>query len=248
MLKLNRYVDLDELNGTESDGQTSDYWAALESGDTSEWDYGVIDYECTQCGAKISEMNDSVKTYDGLIQMWHEKARRGDFFSRYVFEYIAFNAYLKSRVVLEVVTDRKAIQRLKQNEKYRVEYLEKIKSSKELTLIWKELIVELERESLHNSSRDIDNPELDKYWNYSEDKLTPEGIAKKPNLKEGVVHSLEDWPNMVEFWYSTRNNLFHGGKNPNVDRDIFLVEHAFKTLSSFMKMQVPGLGTDLKIF
>ena len=248
MVKLSRYVDMDEPEYELSEGQMADFLAAQESGDTSEWDYGVIDYECKICGARISELNDNVKSYDGLIHMWHEKAKQGDFFSRFVFEYIAFNAYLKSRIIVEVVGDRTAIQRLKRDKKLRDQYLGVVKSHKHLVAAWEEVIKELKREPLLNSSRDIDNPGLDRYWNYTEDKLTPEGIANKPKSEEGVIHSAKDWTNMVEFWYSVRNNLFHGGKSPDVPRDHFLVKHAFFTLSVFMKIQMSDFGEDLKIY
>lgn len=55
---------------------------------------------------------------------------------------------------------------------------------------------------------------------------------------KGRVLSLDDWPNMVEFWYSVRNNLFHGGKEPNIERDVFLVEHAHFTLRQLMDREV----------
>jgi len=243
MVKVDRYVELDELNGTESEGQMADYFAAQESGDTSEWEYGVIEYECKQCGGRIAEVNDNVRDYDGLISMWHEKARQGDYFSRYVFEYIAFNAYLKSHIVLDVVGDRTAIQRLKQNEKFKIKYLSIVKKESDLRSTWENLIKELKKEPLLNSSRDIDNSELDKWWNQSGEQY----IAPVDAGNMGIISTVKDWPNMVEFWYSIRNNLFHGGKNPNVQRDLFLVEHAFKTLNAFMKMEIRRLGEDLKI-
>gem|GEM_PF-1555662 len=223
MVKVDRRIELEEPEYELSEGQEADYWAALESGDTSEWDFGVIEYECKQCGSRICEVNENVKSYDGLIWMWHEKARQGDYFSRFVFEYIAFNAYLKSRVVLEAVSDRKAIQRLKRHKDLRNKYLMLVERNGELRGIWKELMQELEKEPLLNSSRDIDSPEMDKWWNCNEDDP-----AKARKWKKGKIHSWKDWMNMVEFWYSVRNNLFHGGKNPDVQRDHFLVEHAFR--------------------
>jgi len=43
---------------------------------------------------------------------------------------------------------------------------------------------------------------------------------------------------MVEYWYSVRNNLFHGGKTPNIGRDAFLVEHAFLTLRALVENEL----------
>jgi hypothetical protein len=144
---------------------------------------------------------------------------------------------------LEVVSDRRAIQRLKQNRKFEVQYRSLVKRNKDLTETWNNLIKELKRTPLFNSSRDIDNPELDSWWNSNgEEKM------ENPSLQKGMVHSLEDWPNMVEFWYAVRNNLFHGGKNPDVHRDHFIVEHAYKTLSEFMSLEISNIGFDLKRF
>ena len=104
--------------------------------------------------------------------------------------------------------------------------------------------MELKKQPLLNASKDIDNPELDKWWNNSgEDVKDAEDLAKK-----GIVKSPKDWINMVEFWYAVRNNIFHGGKNPEVQRDHFLVEHAFETLRPLMTQELRNLGEDLKRF
>ena len=123
MVKVDRFVEYTEPEYELSDGQTADLIAAQESGDMGEWDYGVIEYECKICGAKVQEVNDNVKNYDGLIHMWHEKAEQGDYFSRFIFEYIAFNAYVKSRKVLDRVNDRMAIQRVKRDSELKKKYL-----------------------------------------------------------------------------------------------------------------------------
>lgn len=253
-MKVDRYIDIDELDGTETEGQFADYLAAQESGDTSNWDFGVVEYQCRtencpQFGKRIGLVTDSVKDYDGLIYMWHEKANEGDYFSRYMFEYIAFNAYVKSRIVLDTDKDRWIIQRIKKNSKLKNEYLLIVTKDKELKKTWNELIAELKRRPLLNSSKDIDNPEFGSWWNISEDEREKIKVQTKKNEKKqkGVVRSLKDWGNMVEFWYSIRNNLFHAGKDPSVLRDQFLVEHAFKTLNVFMEWQLKGIE-DLKIF
>ena len=61
--------------------------------------------------------------------------------------------------------------------------------------------------------------------------------------KDGVLRSTDDWENIVEFWYGVRNNLFHGGKNPSIGRDIFLVKHAYETLKTFMDNEVNQFGS-----
>jgi hypothetical protein len=111
-------------------------------------------------------------------------------------------------------------------------------------------MAKLKKRPLLNSSRDIDNPEFDNWWNITEfekEKIKIQ-IKKNKEKKKGIVRSLKDWGNMVEFWYAIRNNLFHAGKDPSVLRDQFLVEHAFKTLNVFMEWQLKGIGDDLKIF
>ncbi len=244
MTKVDRFVEFTEPEYELSDGQMADLIAAQESGDMSDWDYGVIGYECKICGSRIQEVNDNVKNYDGLIHMWHDKAEQGDYFSRFIFEYIAFNAYVKSRIVLDRVSDRTAIQRLKRNSKLKKKYLKSIEQNKILCLAWEELILVLKKEPLLNASKDIDNPELDKWWN-----ISGEDLESGSNLSgKGIVKSTKDWTNMVEFWYAVRNNIFHGGKNPNVHRDHFLVEHAFKTLRAFMTQELKNFGDDLKTY
>jgi len=247
MVKIARYIDMDELDGTETEGQFADYLAAQESGDTGEWDYGVAEYECQtkDCpkrGLRIGIVTDSVKDYDGLILMWHDKAKQNDYFSRFIFEYISFNAYMKSRIVLERVTDRNAIQRLKRHSELKTSYLKLVQENKKLKSIWETLIAELKREPLLNASRDFDDPEMDKWWNCSRETMTESGT------KKGIIKNTTDWTNMVEFWYAVRNNIFHGGKDPSVQRDYFLVEHAFQTLNAFMESQLKNIGDDLKIF
>ena len=94
-------------------------------------------------------------------------------------------------------------------------------------------MTELRRTPLLNSSRDQDNPEVDIWWNSASFK--PEA---KSESQKGVIRSLSDWMNMVEFWYGVRNNLFHGGKDPAMRRDRFLVEQAYRTLAYFMEAEV----------
>ncbi len=101
---------------------------------------------------------------------------------------------------------------------------------------WTEIISELKSKPLHNSSHDMDDQQIDKWWNSSGDQPNQEN-----SIQKGEVLSLNDWGNMVEFWYSVRNNLFHGGKNPDVQRDLFLVKNAYLTLRQFMTAEVSNL-------
>ena len=242
MIKINRRVEIDKPEFYMTKREKEEFQVAKESGDLSDWIHGVVEYKCPECNARISTISETVKTYDSLILMWYFKAKRGgDYFSRFIFAYIAFNAYLKAYIIIDTDIDRKAIQRLKQNESYKRKYLSRVESDKELNEVWKSLIKELQDEPLLNSSRNIDDPEINGWWNCSGDDknvLNP--------LPVGVVNSLDDWANMIEFWLGVRNNLFHGGKNPDVQRDIFLVEHAYKTIIEFMELELSNIGFNME--
>lgn len=239
MLKVDRRLEMAELDEDATDGQMADYFAAELSGDMGEWSLGIVEYKCRACGTTLEMIDDSLGNYDALIISWHKKAMQGDYFSKYIFEYLAFTAYINSRVALGTNTDRAAIQRLKRVEWLKREYLDKIKNDTEFDLqgTWIALIEELRRQPLYNSSKDYDYPEIDGWWNISGDSIDEES-----KLEKGVIHSLDDWENMVEFWYGIRNNLFHGGKDPTLKRDQFLVEHAFKTLNAFMKIRITDVS------
>lgn len=233
MKKIDRRDEMADLDEDVTDGQMADYLAAELSGDNGEWNLGIVEYCCSKCDLLVQVINDQLTDYDPLIRGWHEKAASGDSFSRFVFQYLSFIAYIKNKLFYEEQSDRRAIQRLKQDDRIRNNYLLLIHEDKELGQAWGEIREELERQPLHNSSADPDYPEIDKWWNSDGDGPSTEG-----NLPRGKVLSVDDWGNMVEFWYGVRNNLFHGGKNPSVGRDIFLIEHAFRTLRPLMKNEL----------
>jgi hypothetical protein len=165
------------------------------------------------------------------------QASEEDYFSKFVFEYLAFIAYLKTQSSYGMASDRGVIQSLKRDNEIKEEYLKLVKSEKNLNDAWVVIQEELRREPVGNVSRDPYNAEEIAWWNCSHRELsnkTPEEKVKKT----GVLHSLEDWENMVEFWYSIRNNLFHGTKDPEIERDKKLVECGYKTLSPLMELFV----------
>lgn len=233
MIKIDRHTEMAELNENATEGQFADYLAAEESSDFGAWSIGLVSYQCSRCGYSVDLVFDSLPNYDGLIVAWHRKAMQGDYFSKYAFECIAFTAYVKSNIGMSALTDRDSIQNLKRNERLREDYLRLIERDSDLRDLWTAVIEELNVRPLHNSSRDFDNPEIDNWWN---NPLSNENMEQ--TSIRGVIHSLRDWGNMVEFWYSVRNNLFHGGKEPNILRDQFLVEHAFRTLYPFMANRI----------
>ena len=120
----------------------------------------------------------------------------------------------------------------------RTNYLQTVIGNKSLLERWQSVIAESKRSPLHNTSHDLDFPEIDKWWNSIGNEPDNENRSQK-----GIVRSLSDWGNMVEFWYSVRNNLFHGGKDPNIQRDCFLVEHAYRTLSIFMENEISAASS-----
>lgn len=216
-----------------TEGQFADYMAAEESGDYGEWGQGIVEYQCRACGTSVEITRDYLADYGALIRNWHARTKHGDYFTKFIFEYLAFMAFLKNQIAIGSTSEREAIQRLKQNDQAKRIYLELIKRGDDLQNVLSSLIKELKRQPLHNSSRDYDDPEIDGWWNTSGDKR--DDMSKR---NKGVIHSLRDWENIVEFWCGIRNNLFHGGKDPSIKRDQFLVEHAFKTLNAFMKIRI----------
>ncbi|MBN4078636.1 hypothetical protein JYT96_01365 [Gammaproteobacteria bacterium AH-315-C21] len=227
---------MDDLDDDSTGGQIADYLAAEQSGDNGAWNMGIVEYLCPKCKVVVQIMNDELTSYNPLIIAWHDKAADGDWFARFVFEYLSFVSHIKNNLYISENSDRDAIQALKQDERIAHNYLERIEGDADLSNAWNEVIEELNEKPLHNSSRDPDDPKIDGWWNSMEGQMNKESTEPK-----GRVLSLEDWSNMVEFWCCVRNNLFHGGKNPNMKRDMFLVEHAFITLRSLMDDEISSL-------
>lgn len=233
MNKIDRRDEMDELDEDATEGQMADYFAAELSGDNGAWNIGIVEYFCPKCKLYSQIINDELPSYYPLIRAWHERAAQGDTFSRYVFQYLSFIAHIKNNLFYDAPNDRIAIQKLKREERIQHAYLNVVSNNIDLAKCWHKIISELEIKPLYNSSTDPDYPEIDRWWNIDQDSLNTES-----DLPKGRVHFIEDWQNMVEFWYSIRNNLFHGGKNPNSGRDAFLVEHAFLTLRPLMEIEL----------
>ena len=233
MRKTARRKELAEMDDGASDGQISDYLAAELSGNAGSWSLAIIEYFCANCDSFFQIVNDELPNYYPLINAWHEKAGSGDCFANFVFEYLSFIAHIRNNLFFDSPSDRSAIQRLKRDERIKLGYLGVLEKNRRTRDAWTEIIEELANNPLHNSSEDLDNPEIEKWWNNSD--FRPD---KKNSGQEGKVLSLDDWQNMVEFWYSIRNNLFHGGKNPNIKRDVFLVSSALNTLRPLMDFEL----------
>lgn len=151
-------------------------------------------------------------TYADLINQWFIYSTRGkNIFTKYIFLYISFCAFL-SQPAPE--NDRNLIERVKNASDAKEYYINLINNDPRLRRTLLELIGILTNQPILNST-----PSRRNYW----------------NGQNGVISGIEDWSNLVEFWYRVRNNLFHGHKSPDLERDQKLVTFAYKTLRPFMK-------------
>jgi len=174
-------------------------------------------------------------SYEQLIRNWHAKASEEDYFVKFMFEYLAFIAYVKNKLYVgDSKHDRPAIQALKIPNDFRDEYLRTITTDADLRNAWTKLKEELERVPLMDTSQGGDVEEI-KWWNCSHDNSNQMTLQERTKTK-GVIHSLEDWENMVEFWYSVRNNLFHGTKDPEIKRNKLLVTCGYQTLKKLVSL------------
>lgn len=163
------------------------------------------------------------------------RANEEDYFSKFVFEYLAFIAHVKTQLYQNIGHDRKAIQRLKREQSVRQRYLERIRTKPTLQGDWEHIKVTLDDVRLGNASRSLSDVEEIEWWNCEHEELNQRTPEDKQKVK-GVIHSLDDWGNMVEFWYSIRNNLFHGAKDPESDRDQFAVKYGYRTLKELLEI------------
>lgn len=181
----------------------------------------------------IEDLGLTTTLYKKLIRNWHERATEEDYFSKFVFEYLAFNAILRKYISAEESNDRKSVQELKRKELIQKIYLKRINGNKDL----EDLIYNLKKYPLNDSE------EL-KWWDCSEQTTCHAGNKGSP--PSGYIRDNKDWENIVEFIYIVRNNLFHGGKDPEDARDQYFVEHAYKLLRPLVEILLGeiGIGVD----
>lgn len=170
--------------------------------------------------------------YDTLIKNWHAKASDKDYFSKFVFEYLAFIAFLKKKKYTTTRQDREAIQKLKREERDKQNYLAIVHENLKVKEAWNEIIGELKRVRLGNVSRNSIGAEEICWWNCSHNHIE----SKTADEIMDVIHGLDDWENMIEFWYSIRNNLFHVGKDLQDERDQLLIKNGYITLQPLVGM------------
>jgi hypothetical protein len=173
--------------------------------------------------------------FERLIKNWHIKASEEDYFSKFVFEYLAFIAFLRKKKFTSSTTDRQAIQNLKRDSGIKRNYIAKIQAKHELKNAWENIVAEFCEFRLGNASGSSGEVEEIKWWNCSHQDLQQQSEEEKRKTK-GVIHGLDDWENMVEFWYSIRNNLFHGAKDPEDRRDQIIVQNGYITLRELVEI------------
>ena len=177
--------------------------------------------------------------YNQLIKNWHNKETSNDeYFSKFVFEYLAFIAHLRTQKSPRSNDDRTALQNLKQDSDLKDKYLSKLYQSKNNS--WNILINEFKTNARFGNASGLNGVKELKWWNHtcnsnkfcknSGCQNLPDGYTEFDDSMKGIIFSEEDWPNMIEFWSAVRNNLFHGSKDSGRRRDQLLVEHGYKTL------------------
>ncbi len=170
-----------------------------------------------------------------LIRSWHEKAKE-DYFSSYIFEYLAFEAFLKKFKYSE-----SEIRQAAGNKKER-SYIQHFKNEPNYNKVWVQLLSENE-ELLRNTESLRDylqmEPLLANNW-WACSAYTYANCSVPANL--GMISDVNNLGEIIEFWYYVRNNLFHATKDPNDERDERLVTYAYQTLSVFMeKVLIPEM-------
>ncbi|MEA2701991.1 MAG: hypothetical protein QOE22_700 [Candidatus Parcubacteria bacterium] len=171
--------------------------------------------------------------FEQLIRSWHAQAGSEDYFSKYVFEYLAFIAYLKRIKFTNRVTDSSAIRALKYDAEVRNMYLDLVARDNHLQQSWQSIKNELDERPLGELDKNTDDVHAIWYWDC--DCQNVQDQESHFCDQQGRIRNLEDWRNMIEFWHSIRNNLFHGGKNPDDERDQLLIKAGFETLRSLME-------------
>ena len=144
--------------------------------------------------------------YWNAIKNWHDKADKADD------PFIKFILEYISFIALlnkkiPIVQDRPKIQKLKDNNTLKRLYLDNLDRS-----ILINLMDYLEEEPIIN----VTHPD-DSHW-------------------DGKLQSSKDYRSIIEFIYRTRNNLFHGHKHLDYNRDLIIVKHAYNVLRPLMKI------------
>lgn len=157
--------------------------------------------------------------YDALIFSWYKKAIGEDYFSKFVFMYLAFISFLRKKKFPQYNKDRQAIDALKKDGEVKNNFYEwYVKVDRQMQVRIEGLIKELKKLPLKNETD-------------GQEKLV-------------VINSIDDWDNIIEFIYIIRNNLFHGEKSPDSFRDYVMVQYAYELINPIVSIFIREL--DLK--
>jgi len=159
-----------------------------------------------------TEINQS--NYDQLIFSWYKRSTEEDYFSKFIFLYLDFNASLMKKFFVNSREDRQEIESLKKADKIKETYFSLIEINREIVVSFESLIIELQGKHLRNTSRN------------------------KGEIKEIIIKDAQDWSNLIEFVYTVRNNLFHGTKNPEEFRDWSMVCYAYILLKPLAEIMI----------
>ena len=160
------------------------------------------------------------RKYWEAFNNWHKKAKEEeDYFIKFILEYISFIAFLVQ--IDPSIRDRNLIQKLKRNNTIKRNYLAQVDSD-----IIKDLMKELELKPIKNVTKPND-----KWWDC--DTENPLDVVSR---NDGKLRSIDDFINITEFIYRARNNLFHGKKGLNYERDLTIVKYGYKLLNPLMEV------------
>lgn len=136
------------------------------------------------------------------------KERAKEWYKRALQEKDEFVKFVLLYIAFEVSVKLKFndIREIKHNDSIKKKFYDKI-DQKYLA----ELKHELDKKPHQNM-----NPNGDRRWN-------------------GKLNSVNDFDGIVEFVIRARNNLFHGDKGPEEERDVFIVKSGTRMLPSFVE-------------
>ncbi len=161
---------------------------------------------------------------------WHNRARdekEEDYFVKFIFDYLAFIALICHDN--DNKSDRNLIQELKQNnEEMRNNYYSKVNIDR-----INEIIGILKSDPITN-----DTNRHDKWWDCDLEHCT-----NQVSSNDGIINSVDDFPNILEFIYRARNNLFHGKKGIDFRRDSLIVEYGFYLLNPLVDVLIESEGS-----
>lgn len=162
------------------------------------------------------------------VNDWHYRAKEeDDFFVKFIFDYLAFVALICYQNY-DNKSDRILIQELKRNSDIKNRFNVKVDKEK-----LNEIIAILNSRPITNTTN-----RGDKWWDCDSNNC-----SNQISPTNGVIHSNNDFPNILEFIYRVRNNLFHGKKGINFDRDSLIVEYGFYLIDPLVEVLINLKGS-----